>query len=126
MFYTDNMINNCRSWNYKKSVVDRFYDWCKENSQGISLWKDDRDGINDHVNDDMAIGVEDSHLVLAFVSESYFMSKNCHKELNYAEQLDKKIVIVKSEKDMELLGRGSLSLISCTKLYVRNLRLSFH
>ena len=125
MFYTDNMINNCRSWNYKKSVVDRFYDWCKENS-GISLWKDDRDGINDHVNDDMAIGVEDSHIVLAFVSESYFMSKNCHKELNYAEQLDKEIIIVKLEKDMELLGRGSLSLISSTKLYVRNLRLSFH
>ena len=35
----------------------------------------------------MAFGVENSKLVLAFLSEPYFDSKSCKKELNYADVL---------------------------------------
>ena len=66
----------------------------------------------------MAFGLENSSVVIAFVSDAYFNSKNCHKELNYAESLDTKIIIVKMQKDLQLLRRGAISLIAASKLYV--------
>ena len=38
----------------------------------------------------MAYGIENARIVLVFLSEPYFNSKNCKKELNYADILDKK------------------------------------
>ena len=55
---------------------------------------------------------------MAFVSDAYFTSKNCYKETNYAESLEKEIIIFKMEKDLELLGKGAISLIANTKLNV--------
>ena len=55
---------------------------------------------------------------MAFVSDAYFTSKNCYKEINYAESLEKEIIIFKMEKDLELLGKGAISLIANTKLNV--------
>ena len=115
------------------------------------------------MNEDMAYGIENARIVVVFLSEPYFNSKNCKKELNYADILDKKgflihsmntyfnqvsldlqlvcgscgsymshyvinrfvenlqkeILIVKLEKDLEHRGRGSISLITSSKLYVR-------
>lgn len=105
------------SWDYKKDQIDRFYAWCKENSE-LKFWKDDQDGINDDLNEDMAFGIENSRLVLVFISEPYFTSKNCRKEFNYADVLDKDIIIVKLQKELELRGRGSISLIASSKLYI--------
>lgn len=104
-------------------MVDRFFDWAKDRCT-LSLWrlwKDDRNGITGHLNDDIALGIQKSQLVVAFVSDQYFESRNCHKELNYADTLAKDILIVKLQKDVELAGRGAISLISSTHLYVRNL-----
>ena len=74
--------------------------------------------MNFHLNDDMAFGLENSSVVVAFVSDAYIESKNCQKEINYAETLDIKIVFVKLQKDVELIRRGAISLIAATKLYV--------
>ena len=46
--------------------------------------------IQDDVNEDMAYGIENARIVVVFLSEPYFNSKNCKKELNYADILDKK------------------------------------
>ena len=97
--------------------MDRFYNFAKEHDN-IHFWKDDENGLISHLNDDMALGVENSSVVIAFVSDAYFNSKDCHKELNYAESLDTKIVIVKLQKDVQLLRRGAVSLIAASKLYV--------
>ena len=66
----------------------------------------------------MAFGIENARLILVFLSEPYFDSKSCKKELNYADILDKDIIIVKLEPHLEILGRGSISLITSSKLYV--------
>ena len=42
------------------------------------------------MNEDMAYGIENARIVVVFLSEPYFNSKNCKKELNYADILDKK------------------------------------
>ena len=98
--------------------MDRFYEWAKQNNSNIEFWKDDQGGINDHLNEDMALGIQGAHVVVVFISDAYFTSKNCYKEINYAESLKKEIIIVKMEEDVELLGRGAISLIVKTKLNV--------
>ena len=98
--------------------MDRFYEWAKQNNSNIEFWKDDQGGINDHLNEDMALGIQGAHVVVVFISDAYFTSKNCYKEINYAESLKKEIIIVKMEKDLELLGKGAISLIVKTKLNV--------
>ena len=62
---------------------------------------------------------------MAFVSDAYFTSKNCYKEINYAESLEKEIIIFKMEKDLELLGKGAISLIANTKLNVSTVLIIF-
>ena len=107
-------------------MVDRFYEWAKQENSSLEIWKDDKDGINDHLNDDMASGIQGAQVVVAFVSDAYFTSKNCFKEINYAESLQKEIIIVKMEEDLELLGRGAISLIANTKLNVSIVLIVFY
>ena len=98
--------------------MDRFYEWAKQENSSMEIWKDDKDGINDHLNDDMATGIQDASVVVVFLSDAYCQSKNCNKEITYAKSLEKEIIIVKLEEDVELLGRGDISLIANTKLCV--------
>ena len=34
------------SWEYKKDLVDRFYEYARENLEELKIWKDDQDGIH--------------------------------------------------------------------------------
>ena len=44
----DLTISTFRSWNLFKDKVDRFYDFARESH--LTLWKDDQNGIKDHLN----------------------------------------------------------------------------
>ena len=83
----------------------------------MKFWNDDQRG--DQLNDDRALGIQDSGVIVAFLDDAYFESNKCKTEINYAESLDKEIIFVKLQQDLELLGRGSISLIASTKLCVR-------
>ena len=98
--------------NETQDLVDRFYQVAEEHSK-MKFWNDD------HLNGDKALGVQDSSVIVAFLDDAYFKSKKCKTEINYAESLDKEIIFVKLQQDLELLGRGSISLIASTKLCVR-------
>lgn len=111
-------VHHNHSWSYCKDVVDRFYLWTKEHDS-FKIWKDDRNGITGHLNNDMAAAVQKSCLVVVFLSDEYFESRNCFKELNYADTLEKEILVVKLQKDLQLAGRGAISLITSSQLYVR-------
>lgn len=95
-----------------QDLVDRFYQFAEEHSE-MKFWNDD------HLNGDKALGIQDSSVIVAFLDDAYFESKKCKTEINYAESLDKEIIFVKLQQDLELLGRGSISLIASTKLCVR-------
>ena len=98
--------------------MDRFYDFAKDH-ENIKLLVDDKNGMNYDLNEDMASGVEESNLVVVFLTNPYFESENCRLEINYAHALKKPIIIVKLNKDLNILGRGAVSLIISSKLYVR-------
>ena len=98
-------------------MVNRFYEWANQGSR-IRFWKDNHDGDNDHLDGVMASAIQDSRVVVLFLSNAYLKSVNCCKGISYAQSLEKEIIVVKLEKDLELLGKGAISLIANTKLNV--------
>ena len=95
--------------------MDRFYDFVKDHDQ-IKFLMDDKNGM---MNEDRASCVEASNMVVVFLSDAYFKSESCRLEINYTHALKKPIIVVKLHKDLYLLGRGAVSLIISSKLYVR-------
>ena len=44
-------------------------------------------GLSGHVVDGMATAVENADIIVVCISQNYFDSKNCKKELEYADEL---------------------------------------
>ena len=105
------------STNYSKDVVHRFYDWAKQRNES-KFWMNDQHGTGDRLTDETEFAIQNSRLVVAFCSDSYFESNSCIEELNYADSLRKEIIIVKLRNELQLAGRGGISLIISAKLYV--------
>ena len=48
-----------------------------------------------HVVDGMATAVENADIIVVCISQNYFDSKNCKKELEYADELGKGFIFAK-------------------------------
>lgn len=83
---------------------------------GINAWMDTHGGITGNINDSMAYGVENAAVVCCFMTGDYFTSKNCKKELNYADSQSKSIVPVMCEKGFK--AQGWLGLITAGLLWI--------
>ena len=46
-----------------------------------------------HVVDGMATAVENADIIVVCISQNYFDSKNCKKELEYADELGKGFIL---------------------------------
>ena len=57
-------------------------------------------------------------MIIACVSKSYLESRNCIKELEYADELNKNLIIVKLESELDLTGHGAYSTILSKQAYV--------
>jgi len=66
------------------------------------------------------IKVEKADLIIVCVSKPYLESRNCKKELEYADELNKNIILVKLDKELDLKGHGAYSMILSKQLYVSN------
>ena len=66
----------------------------------------------------MAKAVENCEFIIVCVSQAYFDSKNCKKEIEYADNLGKTLIVVKLEPNINLSGHGSFSIILSNELYV--------
>ena len=119
------------SWGYKKTLVDRLYKFLVE--KGYEVWKDDEGGMKGHLVDDMAgkmihlilihwifskEAVENADFVIVCFSMPYAQSKNCKKELEYADELGKELILVKLDPDADVRGHGAFSMILAKLLYV--------
>ena len=54
-------------------------------------------------------------------SQAYFDSKNCKKEIEYADDLGKTLIVVKLDPNLNMAGHGSFSMILSKQLYVSHL-----
>eukprot|EP00794_Sanderia_malayensis_P014660 gene14660-16186_t len=81
---------------------------------GYKTWMD-VDKMHGDLNERTAEGVEGAAVVVIFMTQKYEKSRNCKKELNYAEHKGRKIVPVKLDPKYE--PSGALGLIVAGKLY---------
>ena len=95
-------------------MVERFVKIARHYSD-LNFWWDDQKDIHDRLSDDMAYGVQNSCVVVVFVSDAYFASNSSAQEVNYADTLRKEMIIVKMRKGFEVLGRGSIGSIASSK-----------
>ncbi|KAK3586247.1 hypothetical protein CHS0354_001292 [Potamilus streckersoni] len=99
------------NWAHQKLIL-KIKDILKNN--GYSVWID-KVNMGDNLDDSMAEGVENSEIILVCMSKKYKTSKNCKREAQYAVKKDKKIFLLKLEKNFE--ADGWLGLITARELY---------
>jgi len=54
------------------------------------------------------------------VSKPYLESRNCKKELEYADELNKDLILVKLDSELDLKGHGAYSMILSKQLYIQS------
>lgn len=104
------------SWNCRKDLVNRLSEVLKKS--GLKVWKDDEGGMSGNILDDMAHAVQNAALMIVCVSEAYCASDNCKRELEYGANLKREMVIVKLDSKLNLIGKGAISLLLGSKLYI--------
>ena len=96
-------------------MVDRLSAFLK--TTGLKIWKDDEGGITGNILKDMADAVENAALMIVCMSEAYCSSANCRREIEYGANMETKMIVVKLEPKLKLVGKGSISLILASELY---------
>ena len=99
-------------WNNSKEIVHKICDRLVD-ELNYDIWID-RDQLNPGQNlfAQMESGIHDSHLFLAFISSDYCKSANCKREINYANQQNKKCLYVMLEKDLEKEKLDGIALLT--------------
>ncbi|KAM7438077.1 hypothetical protein ABFA07_012383 [Porites harrisoni] len=100
-------------WNVQ-SLVEQVYQGLRH--LGINAWMDVHGGITGNINDSMAYGVDNAAVVCCFMTSDYCGSRNCKKELNYADGQTKSIVPVMCEKGFK--AQGWLGIITAGLLWI--------
>jgi len=77
-------------------------------SKKLLVWLDVDGGMKGNINQAMANGVEGACVVCSFATPAYARSPNCNKEINYAFQLKKRIVLVNVGGAMDYNANGAL------------------
>ncbi|XP_065054664.1 uncharacterized protein LOC135683358 isoform X2 [Rhopilema esculentum] len=80
-----------------QDLVKKVYKGLKD--RGLPVWMDTEGGMSGNINDSMAFGVENAAVVCPFMTSKYQDSKNCKKELNYADSQNVDIVPIMAQKD---------------------------
>ena len=97
---------------YQWDIKDQVAELCNKLEEDFSIWRDDTDmRHNDQtLNKQLAIAIKKSKIVICFLTQKYFMSKNCNREIQFSSDINKKILVIFVEKlDIEKLdGIGFL------------------
>ena len=99
-------------WDYQsdaKLIKDALED------MGYKIWMD-VDKMSGNIYKKMSEAVETSDVIIVCMSGQYEKSANCNRELQYATDLEKKIIPIKFEKEYK--PRGPLGLIVSGALFV--------
>lgn len=97
-----------------QDLVKKIYDHLS--AMGIPVWMDIQGGMAGNINDSMAQGVDGAAVVCPFMTTKYQDSKNCKKELNYADHMEVAIVPVMAENSFK--ATGWLGIITAGALWI--------
>lgn len=86
-------------WDIQKFVRDMYMEL---DLKTFKTWMDVWGGMQGNINEAMATAVENSTMMISFLTEKYQKSINCNLELQYAKQCGLPIIFIKVEPDLEL------------------------
>lgn len=99
-------------WDFQ-AEVQQIYD--QLTSFGFKVWMDKAEMSGD-IYKKMSGAVEEASVVVICMSSKYQASKNCQREFEYAQVLNKKMIPIKLEKGFQ--PAGALGLITAGKFYI--------
>eukprot|EP00112_Aurelia_sp_Birch-Aquarium-sp1_P010458 Seg2231.6 transcript_id=Seg2231.6/GoldUCD/mRNA.D3Y31 product="hypothetical protein" protein_id=Seg2231.6/GoldUCD/D3Y31 len=99
-------------WDFQ-AEVQQIYD--QLTSFGFKVWMDKAEMSGD-IYKKMSGAVEEASVVVICMSSKYQTSKNCQREFEYAQVLNKKMIPIKLEKGFQ--PAGALGLITAGKFYI--------
>ena len=91
---------------YQWDIKDQVAELCNKLEEDFSIWRDDTSmrHNNQTLNEQLAIAIKKSKIVICFLTQKYFMSKNCNREIQFSSDINKKIIVIFVEKlDIEKL-----------------------
>lgn len=86
-------------WDIQNFVRDMYMEL---DMKTFKTWMDVWGGMQGNMNEAMATAVENSTLMISFLTEKYQKSVNCNLELQYAKQCEMPIIFIKVEPDLQL------------------------
>lgn len=86
-------------WDIQDFVRDMYMELDLKTFQ---TWMDVWGGMQGNINEAMATAVENSTLMISFLTEKYQKSINCNLELQYAKQCQMPMIFIKVDPDLEL------------------------
>ena len=98
-----------------QATVSKVYDALSQ--KGIPCWMDIKGGMSGSINEAMAEGVENAATICPFMTTAYQNSKNCKKELNYAESIGVEIVPVMLDQTEGYKATGWLGIATAGLLW---------
>ena len=97
---------------YQWDIKDQVAELCNKLEEDFIIWRDDTSmrHNNQTLNEQLAIAIKKSKIVICFLTQKYYMSTNCKREIQFASEINKKIIVIFVERlDIEKLeGIGFL------------------
>ncbi|XP_074655014.1 uncharacterized protein LOC141908741 [Tubulanus polymorphus] len=98
----------------RQELVKRVFKGLKV--RGINVWMDIEGGMSGDINESMAKGVDGAACVCCFMTNKYQDSKNCKRELTYADSQEKTIIPAMTEPSWK--ATGWLGIITAGLLWI--------
>ena len=105
-------------WNMK-NTVKQFCDKLNESMENLDIWRDDDQlrSDNSSLSVQLTKGIRNSKLIVCFITKEYALSRNCMKELHFADKLNKIIMFLLINK-MEAVNSDEIQFIMANYLYI--------
>ena len=102
------------NWDHQ-DLVSKIYD--RLTAAGIPCWMDIKGDMAGSINDAMADGAEKAAVIVPFCTEKYQASKNCRRELMYADQEGVKIIPALCDENRQYKPKAWLGIVIAGLLY---------
>jgi hypothetical protein len=105
-------------WNMKDKVKI-FCDKLGKSIENLNIWRDDGQLRSDNstLPNQLAKAIRYSKIIVCFITKEYGLSKNCMKELNFADKLNKIIMFLLINK-IEDVNSDEIQFIMSNNLYI--------
>ena len=97
---------------YQWDIKDQVAELCNKLEEYFSIWRDvtDTRHNNQTLNEQLAIAIKKAKIVICFLTQQYIASKKCCREIQFASDIEKDLILIFVEKH-ETKNLGGIGLL---------------